>query len=150
MIEDILVLEAQDSDPSLVVVAVSGGEPTTEVIACGWPSAVLAVGARGIQRLLVLKALVLLDAGEGLTVDAFEQIDLGDVVFNYSFIFLITNSINTLLTVQDTRNDSYVTAVCPKADLLLALGQASLGVIHTPTTSYSGPSTSDSSPTVSH
>ena len=131
MIEDFLILEEQDSDPSLVVVAVSGGEPTTEVIACGWPSAVLAVGARGIQRLLVLKALVLVDAGEGLTVDAFEQMDLGDVVFNYSFIFLITNSINTLLTVRDTRNDSYVTAVCPKADLLLALGQASLGVIHT-------------------
>ena len=108
-----------------------GGSPQEVVIACGWPSAVLAVGARGIQRLLVLKALVLVDAGEGLTVDAFEQIDLGDVVFNYSFIFLITNSINTLLTVRDTRNDSYVTAVCPKADLLLALGQASLGVIHT-------------------
>ena len=41
----------------------------------GGPSAVLAVGARGIQKLLVLKALVLLDAGEELTVDAFEQID---------------------------------------------------------------------------
>ena len=110
----------------------SGGEPTARsCLRVGGPSAVLAVGARGIQRLLVLKALVLVDAGEGLTVDAFEQMDLGDVVFNYSFIFFITNSINTLLTVRDTRNDSYVTAVCPKADLLLALGQASLGVIHT-------------------
>ena len=131
MIEDILILEEQDSDPSLVVVAVSGGEPNRKWSCLGGPWAVLAVGARGIQRLLVLKALVLVDAGEGLTVDAFEQMDLGDVVFNYSFIFLITNSINTLLTVRDTRNDSYVTAVCPKADLLLALGQASLGVIHT-------------------
>ena len=97
----------------------------------GGPSAVLAVSARGIQMLLVLKALVLLDAGEGLTVDAFEQIDLGNGVFNQSFIFLITNSTNTLLTVLDTPNDSHVAAVCPKADLLLALGQASLGVIHT-------------------
>ena len=85
----------------------------------------LAVGARGIQKLLVLKALVLLDAGEGLTVDAFEQIDLGNVVFNQSFIFLITNSTNTLLTVRDTRNDSHFTAVCPVADLSLAPGQGS-------------------------
>ena len=91
----------------------------------------LAVGARGIQKLLVLKALVLLDAGEGLTVDAFEQIDLGNVVFNQSFIFLITNSTNTLLTVRDTRNDSHFTAVCPVADLSLAPGQASLEIIHT-------------------
>ena len=65
MIEDILILEEQDSDHSLVVVAVSGGEPLL----------VLAVVARGIQELLVLKALVLLVAGEGLTVDALVRID---------------------------------------------------------------------------
>ena len=65
MIEDILILEEQDSDPSLVVVAMSGGEPRV----------VLGVIASGIQEQLVLKALVLLVAGEGLTVDALVRID---------------------------------------------------------------------------
>ena len=41
----------------------------------GEPMLVLAVVARGIQELLVLKALVLLVAGEGLTVDALVRID---------------------------------------------------------------------------
>ena len=41
----------------------------------GGPRAVLALIARGIQEQWTLKALVLLDAGEGLTVDALEQID---------------------------------------------------------------------------
>ena len=75
MIEDILVLEAQDSDPSLVVVAVSGGEPNEHKDVRGGPRVVLAVIASGIQEQLVLKALVLLVAGEGLTVDALVRID---------------------------------------------------------------------------
>ena len=48
-----------------IVSLLSGGEPRV----------LLAVIARGIQEQLVLKALVLLVAGEGLTVDALEQID---------------------------------------------------------------------------
>ena len=46
-----------------------------EWLRVGGPRAVLAVIARGIQELVTLKALVLLDAGEGLTVDALKQID---------------------------------------------------------------------------
>ena len=41
----------------------------------GGPRVVLAVIASGIQEQLVLKALVLLVAGEGLTVDALVRID---------------------------------------------------------------------------
>ena len=52
-----------------------GGNPQQKCVCVGGPRAVLAVIARGIQEQWTLKALVLLDAGEGLTVDAFEQID---------------------------------------------------------------------------
>ena len=47
--------------------------------------------ARGIQELVTLKALVLLDAGEGVIVDALKQIDLETWSFQLKFfIFFIT------------------------------------------------------------
>ena len=52
-----------------------GGNPGSMRMSVGGPRAVLALIARGIQEQWTLKALVLLDAGEELTVDAFEQID---------------------------------------------------------------------------
>ena len=60
----------------------------------GGPWAVLALIARDIQELVTLKALVLLDAGEGVIVDALKQIDLEmwssiKVLFSPSQILLI-------------------------------------------------------------
>ena len=60
----------------------------------GGPRAVLALIASGIQELVTLKALVLLDAGEGVIVDALKQIDLETwssikVLFSSSQILLI-------------------------------------------------------------
>ena len=54
------------------------------VVECGWT-----LGSAGsIQELVTLKALVLLDAGEGVIVDALKQIDLETWSFQLKFYFL--------------------------------------------------------------
>ena len=57
------------------------------MVVCGWT-----LGSAGIQKLVTLKARVLLDAGEGVIEDALKQIDLETWSFQLKFfIFFITN-----------------------------------------------------------
>ena len=128
MIEDILVLEEQDSNPSLVVVAVSGEEPTrSEVVVCGWT-----LGSACIQELVTLKARVLLVAGEGVLENAWEQIDLETWSFSIKQLLFSSSQISTYtLTLRDILSDSLVTAVCHKAELSLETGQVRLEMLHT-------------------
>ena len=53
------------------------------VVECGWT-----LGSAGIQELVTLKALVLLDAGEGVIVEALKQVDLETWSFQLKFYFL--------------------------------------------------------------
>ena len=93
---------------------------------CVW----VALGSAGIQKLVTLKALVLLDAGEGVIVDALKQVDL-ETWFSIKVLFSSSQNSTYTLTARDTRSDSLVTAVCPVAELSLAPRQGSLEIIHT-------------------
>ena len=62
---------------------------------------------------MTLKALVLLDAGEGVIGDALKQIDLDTWSFHLTFYFLHHKISTYTLTSRDTRSDCLVTDVCP-------------------------------------
>ena len=118
MIEDILVLEEQDFNPSLVVVAVSGVGPSRgDVVVCG-----CTLGMSSLQKLI---ARVLLVAGVGVLEIALEVIDWETWSFSIRQLLFRSSQISTYtLTVRDVLIDSHVAALCPKDHLLLALGQA--------------------------
>ena len=80
---------------------------------------------------MTLKALVLLDAGEGVIGDALKQIDLDTWSFHLTFYFLHHKISTYMLTVRDTLSDSLVAAVCPLAELSLETGQVRLEMLHT-------------------
>ena len=124
VIEDILVLEEQDFNPSLVVVAVSGVGPSRgAVVVCG-----CTLGMSSLQKLI---ARVLLVAGVGVLEIALEVIDWETWSFSIRQLLFRSSQISTYtLTVRDVLIDSHVAALCPKDHLLLAIGQASLGVCH--------------------
>ena len=66
MIEDILVLEEQDFNPSLVVVAVSGGEPSLRQSMVNQSGVVVFGCSLGMLCTQQFKARVLLVAGVGV------------------------------------------------------------------------------------
>ena len=82
VIEDILVLEEQDFNPSLVVVAVSGEGPSRIGDEVSQSDVVVFGCTLGSARIQQFKARVLLVAGVGVLEIALGQMESGNLVFS--------------------------------------------------------------------